>query len=214
MAIPKVKHFEITLTDKGVAIIAFNRPARKNALNGEVYKEWDRSLIWAAQSSEVKVAIMTGKGKFYTSGHELAPTPDADESKLEKTVKESIVCVQSLLNTLINFPKLLIAAVNGPAIGFGMTTLALCDVVYAVPDAIFFTPFMQFGFCAEGCSSYLFPNRIIQPDNFIDDVVAIATKTTNFPPTAIFQTKDLIRARERETLMAVSRSECELLQER
>ncbi|CAG8500500.1 9993_t:CDS:2 [Paraglomus occultum] len=214
MAIPRVKHFEITLTDEGVAIIAFNRPAHRNALNGEVYKEWDRSLMWAAQSPEVKVTILTGKGKLYMGGHQLASTADIDESKSRKAVKESIVCVQSLLNTLINFPKLLIAAVNGPAIGIGMTTLALCDVVYAVPDAIFLTPFMQFGFCAEGCSSYTFPSRIIPPDNFISDVVAIATKTTNFPPIAIFQTKNLVRARERETLMAVNRNECEVLLER
>jgi hypothetical protein len=50
----------------------------------------------------------------------------------------------------------------GPAIGFGVTTLALCDVVYSVPHATFKTPFMQLGFCAEGCSSLLFP-RIMGP---------------------------------------------------
>jgi peroxisomal 3,2-trans-enoyl-CoA isomerase len=45
----------------------------------------------------------------------------------------------------------------GPAIGFGVTTLALCDVVYCVPEATFNTPFMKWAFCAEGCSSLLFP---------------------------------------------------------
>jgi peroxisomal 3,2-trans-enoyl-CoA isomerase len=75
---------------------------------------------------------------------------------------------------MINFPKLLIGAVNGKArikmigcyssvallghcIGFGTTTLALCDVVYSVPEATYSTPFMKLGFCAEGCSSVLFP---------------------------------------------------------
>jgi enoyl-CoA hydratase/carnithine racemase len=45
----------------------------------------------------------------------------------------------------------------GNAIGFGVTTLALCDIVYSVPGATFNTPFMKFAFCAEGCSSVLFP---------------------------------------------------------
>ncbi|RUS26528.1 hypothetical protein BC938DRAFT_470651 [Jimgerdemannia flammicorona] len=50
---------------------------------------------------------------------------------------------RNLIAEMIRFPKLLIGAVNGNAIGFGVTTLALCDVVYAVPGATFKTPFMQ-----------------------------------------------------------------------
>jgi hypothetical protein len=59
----------------------------------------------------------------------------------------------------------------GPAIGFGATTLALCDVVYSVPHATFKTPFMQLGFCAEGCSSYLFP-RILGPSRASEMLVS------------------------------------------
>lgn len=64
---------------------------------------------------------------------------------------------RTLVAELIKFPKLLIAAVNGPAFGFAVTTLALCDAVYSVPSATFATPFMKLAFCAEGCSSVLFP---------------------------------------------------------
>jgi peroxisomal 3,2-trans-enoyl-CoA isomerase len=49
---------------------------------------------------------------------------------------------------------------SGPSIGFGTTTLALCDVVYSVPEATFGTPFMKLAFCAEGCSSLLFPRTM------------------------------------------------------
>ena len=52
---------------------------------------------------------------------------------------------RSLVDQLIDFPKLLIAAVNGPAYGFAVTHLALCDVVYTVPHATFTTPFMKLG---------------------------------------------------------------------
>jgi enoyl-CoA hydratase/carnithine racemase len=56
----------------------------------------------------------------------------------------------------------LILTCIGNAIGFGVTTLALCDVIYSVPQATFVTPFMKLAFCAEGCSSILFP-RIMGP---------------------------------------------------
>lgn len=63
----------------------------------------------------------------------------------------------SMLQAFIRFPKLLIAIINGPAIGIGATAVALCDVIYASETAYFYTPFTRLGLCAEGCSSVTFP---------------------------------------------------------
>jgi Delta3-Delta2-enoyl-CoA isomerase len=66
------------------------------------------------------------------------------------------------IDALIDYPKMLVAAVNGPVLGIACTTLALCDFIYCSDDAFFATPFMDVALCAEGCSSVLFP-RILGP---------------------------------------------------
>src|ERR1700731_681039 len=164
-SIPKLETFQIKLHSTGVAEIIFNRPHIYNALSRQVNSEWLEAINWAAACDDVKVAMLIGRGKYYTSGKQLSPSPMPAGATLEERIainKESSSQTRALVAAMVNFPKLLIAAINGHAIGFGVTTMALCDVIYSVPHATFKTPFMKLGFCAEGCSSVLLP-RIMGP---------------------------------------------------
>ena len=61
---------------------------------------------------------------------------------------------------MISFPKPIIAAVNGSAIGLGMCLLSLCDIVYASDKAMFYCPYAKLGQTPEGCSSFTFPQSL------------------------------------------------------
>jgi peroxisomal 3,2-trans-enoyl-CoA isomerase len=140
-----------------VAVFLFNRPQRANALSPNAYIEWLTLLRWAAKTDAVYAVVLNGKGKFYCSGQELVLAQPTSQEAFEADLKRACKVTEDLVDAFIDFPKLLVAAVNGPCYGFGATHLTLCDVVYVTPDASMKTPFMELGFCAEGCSSYMFP---------------------------------------------------------
>ncbi|KAG0358712.1 ClpP/crotonase-like domain-containing protein [Gamsiella multidivaricata] len=247
MAIPTdLDTFDIKLLDHGVAVIAFNRPKKYNALNPQVYDQWGRALEWARKSEDVRVVVLTGNGKYYSSGQELA-IPSSDELEeaggADNVFKKRSVFTMKVVRELVHFPKLIIAAINGPVIGFGVTSTALCDVVYSVPDATFNTPFMQLGFCAEACSSVVFPRvmgysranemllmgrkftaeemkeagvvaRIFPKETFMEEVLKLATASAKFPPNAMKETKALIRDPDFDFLDKVAEREMELLGKR
>lgn len=137
--------------NKGVRIIRINRPHRKNAISEEVYKEITKILNTDAVDDNIVVTILTGVGEYYSSGNDISSALSATDSE------ESFNHVHDFVEAFINYPKILIAVVNGPAIGIAVTTLFLCDIVYASEKATFETPFLRLGLCAEGCSTYTFP---------------------------------------------------------
>lgn len=84
---------------------------------------------------------------------------DEDEGKEKLYEKAKIIVdeMKLMIDAFIEYPKPLIAIVNGPCFGIAATTIALCDVIYAHESSFFCTPFSRWGVCVEGCASYTFP---------------------------------------------------------
>ncbi|KAL8571758.1 hypothetical protein ACOMHN_051125 [Nucella lapillus] len=130
--------------------IQFNRPERKNAVTLQMYYGLASALREAAKDPEVNVAVLTGNGNDLGNFTKKLTPEEAERFEKEKPFF-------NLVRAFIDFPKPLIALVNGPAIGVAVTLLGLCDAVYCSDKATFQTPFTQLAQSAEGCSSYVFP---------------------------------------------------------
>ena len=88
------------------------------------------------------------------------------------------------VNTLISFPKTVVVAVNGPAVGFGMALLALCDVVYASDKASFSCPYTRLCQTPEACASYTLPKILGSAMVSLACVNIGITTTRSCPPTS------------------------------
>eukprot|EP00090_Calanus_glacialis_P033520 TRINITY_DN55711_c0_g1_i1.p1 TRINITY_DN55711_c0_g1~~TRINITY_DN55711_c0_g1_i1.p1 ORF type:complete len:273 (-),score=80.12 TRINITY_DN55711_c0_g1_i1:58-795(-) len=108
----------------------------------------------AANDQETKVLIYTATDPYFCSGGSLAEFLGKKSPKgLQKMIRENN---ERCFNIFIEFPKPIIAAVNGPGIGSGTTAPALCDIIIASPKATFLTPFKNLGVGPEGCASVHF----------------------------------------------------------
>lgn len=138
---------------QGVLEIHFNRPDKKNAITESMYQELAEAFIDARIDDEVKVVLIAGHKSCFTAGNDLADF-------MKNPPQDDDAAVFRFLMTVADFPKPVVAAVNGPAIGIGTTLLLHCDLVFCGENAKFQMPFVNLGLVPEFGSSYLLPLRV------------------------------------------------------
>lgn len=140
----------IVQVQTGVMQISLNRPAKKNALSQQMYRDLVAAMARAEADDSIKVLLLQGSADCFSAGNDLQDFLGAGElNRQHPTVQ--------FLYQLARFPKPVVAAVAGLAIGIGTTALLHCDLVYAGDNARFQMPFTQLGLCPEAGSSLLFP---------------------------------------------------------
>jgi enoyl-CoA hydratase/carnithine racemase len=213
-----------------ILVLSFNRPEKMNALTRSMYAGLAKGLNEAAGDFGIRAVIITSESQHFTAGNDISdfmdnpPTSDSSE-------------VSQFLESLLNFPKPLIAAVKGNAVGVGTTMLLHCDVVVASPAAKFSMPFASLGLVPEAGSSFLFPQlvgyqraaRIFMTGESFDapmavemglatsiendpmsEAMKIAQQIADQPPQAIINTKALLKARSHDAVAAVMKAEFEI----
>jgi enoyl-CoA hydratase/carnithine racemase len=139
----------------GVRCVILNRPDKLNAMTEPMYDRLTELLIDAALRPSISCVVITGTGRAFSTGRDVGhmlAQPRADDGRRHG----SIPCIEELMQ----FPKPLLCAVNGIAVGFGATLPLHCDLVIASSVARFRFPFVELGLAGESASSVTLPLRI------------------------------------------------------
>ena len=142
-------------TKNRVTTLTMNMPARLNGWTMEMMSALKAALHAAADDAQTGAVILTGTDPYYSAGVNLGATirPSHPATLHALIVSHN----QGLFDAFLDFPKPILAAVNGPAIGATVTSATLCDAIIASERATLSTPFAALGVPPEGCSSLLFP---------------------------------------------------------
>jgi enoyl-CoA hydratase/carnithine racemase len=140
-------------TEAGVMTLTLNRVDKKNSLTVAMYAALADALEQAAENTAVRAVVLQGHATVFSAGNDIGDF-------LNNPPTTSTSPVHRFLQAISGFPKPLVAAVCGPAVGVGTTMLFHCDLVYAGDNAAFSMPFVNLGLCPEAASSLLVPQMM------------------------------------------------------
>lgn len=193
----------------GIATLRLDQPERRNALSIAMRNAISDTLDNWATDDRVRVVVLTGAGAAFCAGFDLNEFAQAD---LAREIRDSS---HRYHLTVWEFPKPMIAAVNGPAMGGGFDLCLLCDIRLAAPSAVFGHPEIKFGapplftplqwivgagiareLCLTGrrigaaeAERIGVVNRIVDADRLVDEALATARVIAEAPQPALETTK-------------------------
>ena len=151
---------EHVLSEKadGVLTLTLNRPEKKNALTRAMYQTLGDAIDQAEFDPEVRCVLIQANGDIFTAGNDMGDFAAANAGDTSANVARR--AGNPLLAALARAKTPLIAAVNGRAVGVGVTMLLHCDLVFVSEDTLLTTPFVNLALVPEAASSLTLPNRI------------------------------------------------------
>jgi enoyl-CoA hydratase/carnithine racemase len=222
------EHVHTELVDR-ILTVRFNRADKKNAITLAMYQALTRAFHRANDDAGIRAILLTGSGDSFSAGNDLG-----DFLKTPSTAEDSAAA--QFLQALSDLDKPLVAAVNGLAIGIGVTVLMHCDLVYAADSASFHMPFVSLGLCPEAGASYLMPatmgharaaellllgerftaltardygivNAVLPADAVLPHAREKCRRLASMPPGAVHTTRRLLKRGSRAALQEMMRYE-------
>lgn len=211
------------LDDEGVLTITMNRPERRNAMNGDAFRAVGEGFLRAQSDPKVAVVLLTGAGQDFSSGLDLtSPGGGATDGPPPFEFMMDAICA---------LEKPLVAAVRGCAIGYGMTVLFHCDVVYVGESARMRMPFANLGLVTEAAACYMAPlvigqkqaaellytadwvdaaraveygiaTRMLPDDRVLDEARQKARQMAQWPTSSLMEMKRMLKSFHREQIRA------------
>jgi 2-(1,2-epoxy-1,2-dihydrophenyl)acetyl-CoA isomerase len=220
---------------EGVALITLNRPEVLNALSERMKVELIHALQKTEGDDDVRVMILTGRGRAFCAGADLNRFVEFQESDQDHKKKIRFGSLD-LPRAFIQYPKPIIAAINGPSYGFGFTVTLTCDIRLASERATFSCAFVRIGVTPEFCSTYFLPrligygkaaelvfttrpfdarealevgvvNQVLPPQRLIPEAKKMAKQIASMPPNAVQKSKEILRHGMQSTLDQVIQHE-------
>ncbi len=219
----------------GVMTIRIDNQKKKNSLTSKMLKRMVTLLEDARNNDSIIVVYWTSTGEMFSSGNDF--NNFADDS-----MDGMIQNFDMFIDYLIKYPKVLIAGINGPAIGMTFTALFMFDFVLCSDTAFFTAPFMQTYQTPEACSSFTFPlmlgksmashllinggvmtaseaknlgfvTQVFEKESFETDALDYVKKVAKYPLKNLMKIKSMINKHWLETLLKVHKEECKELRE-
>ena len=157
-----------------VAVITFNRPERRNALHHAMHEPMTRALSEFAERDDVGCIVITGAGSAFCAGGDVRGDLVTRE-RLERDARVAALLADAqICRRLYEHPKLTIAAVNGPAVGAGMSLALACDFRIAAESARFVTGWARLAFSGDFGGAW-FLTRLVGPSCALELLVTNAS---------------------------------------
>lgn len=143
-----------------VSTIVLDRPQAMNAVNTDLGDALRAAVEEAAGDDGVRAVVLTGNGKAFCSGADLKSGFEPDDEGYPDVGNALRHRFHPIIEGLKTMPKPTIAAINGPAVGIGLSFALACDLSIAAESSYLMLAFVNIGLVPDGGSSFLIPERI------------------------------------------------------